>query len=54
MSQITIYLDLVKRMREAAAAEGVSQSKWIARLVEERLKDTWPEFERVRGLRTVN
>jgi hypothetical protein len=44
MSQITIYLepDLAQRMREAAEAEGISQSKWIARLVEERLDDMWP------------
>lgn len=44
MSQITIYLepDLAQRMREAAEAEDISQSKWIARLVEERLDDMWP------------
>lgn len=45
MSQLTIYLDaeLAEKARRAAAEEGVSQSKWIAALVRERLRDRWSE-----------
>ena len=45
MSQVTIYLDpdLAERAKEAAASQGLSQSKWIARLIEERLRTSWPE-----------
>lgn len=44
MSQVTIYLedDLAKKMRERAKGEGISQSQWIARLIEERLEHSWP------------
>lgn len=44
MSQVTIYLedDLAKRMRERAKGEGVSQSQWIAKLIEEKLEGSWP------------
>ena len=45
MSQVTIYLDpdLAERAREAAASQGLSQSKWIAQLIEARLRTSWPE-----------
>lgn len=45
MSQVTIYLepDLAEKARAAAEGAGVSQSKWIARLIEERLSSQWPE-----------
>jgi hypothetical protein len=45
MAQITFYADdeLAEAMKQAAAAEGVSVSKWIAALVRERTRDTWPE-----------
>lgn len=45
MSQVTIYLapDLAEKAKEAASSQGLSQSKWIARLIEERLNTTWPE-----------
>lgn len=44
MSQVTIYLEpeLAEKMRRAAESEGVSQSKWVAALVEERLAQRWP------------
>ena len=45
MGQITIYLEdaTEKKMRERAQAEKLSQSKWIARLIEEKTRDQWPE-----------
>lgn len=48
MSQVTIYLEpeLAERMRRAAEDEGVSQSKWVAALVEQRLALRWPESVR--------
>ena len=44
MGQVTIYLEdeLAKRMRQRAQGEGVSQSQWIARLIEEKLERSWP------------
>lgn len=45
MSQVTIYLpdELAERMRRAAESEGVSQSRWIARLIDARLARAWPQ-----------
>lgn len=45
MSQVTIYLEdsLARELRERAADQGVSQSQWIARLIEAELKASWPE-----------
>jgi hypothetical protein len=45
MGQITIYLDdqtevLVKA---AVRAAGVSQSKWVADVVRERVRNQWPD-----------
>jgi hypothetical protein len=45
MGQITIYLDdqtevLVKA---AVKAAGVSQSKWVAEVVRERVRSQWPD-----------
>lgn len=44
MSQVTIYLEdeLAKKMRERIKGEGVSQSQWIAKLIEEKLGHSWP------------
>ena len=43
--QVTIYLDdeTERRMRGAARSSGLSQSKWIARLIQHRTRETWPE-----------
>ena len=45
MGQVTIYLDdeTERRMRGAARSSGLSQSKWIARLIQNRTRETWPE-----------
>ena len=50
MAQVTIYLDddSDNRLKEAARAEGLSVSKWIARLIEEKTRGEWPSS--VRGL----
>lgn len=44
MSQITIYLpaELEQRMKASAKAMNLSQSKWIANLIEEKLRKEWP------------
>lgn len=44
MAQITIYLDDEhnRRLKSAAEAEGVSVSRWIAGLIEEKTRTEWP------------
>ena len=44
MSQVTIYLDEAseKLAKKAARGEGVSVSKWIAVLIQEKTQKTWP------------
>jgi hypothetical protein len=44
MAQITIYLDkdLEEKMRAYAKSLNMSQSKWIASLIRERLQSEWP------------
>lgn len=44
MSQVTIYLDdeLEKKMRKAAEAMNLSKSRWIAAIIEEKLRTDWP------------
>ncbi len=48
MGQITIYLDdqSEKRLKSAAASEGIPVSRWIARLVYEKTRTEWPESVR--------
>ncbi len=45
MGQITIYMDAEteSRMRSAAKASKQSQSKFITRLINEKLADQWPD-----------
>ncbi|WP_420630622.1 CopG family transcriptional regulator [Candidatus Leptofilum sp.] len=44
MAQITLYLDerLEARLRAAAQAANLSQSRWVANLIAEKLDDEWP------------
>jgi hypothetical protein len=44
MGQVTIYLEenIEKKMRVASKKAKLSQSKWIAGLIEEKLADEWP------------
>jgi hypothetical protein len=45
MGQITIYLDsdTEEQMRRHVKGKGLSQSKWIAGLIREKLQTEWPE-----------
>lgn len=45
MGQVTIYLDseVENRMRRVVKSSKLSQSKWIARLIEEKIRSDWPE-----------
>ena len=44
MAQVTLYLDeeTKKRVRKAAKAAGMSQSRWLAELVRQRTATEWP------------
>jgi hypothetical protein len=44
MAQITLYLedDLEARLRAAAKAANLSQSRWVANLIAEKLHHEWP------------
>jgi hypothetical protein len=44
MGQITLYLDseTESRMKAAAKAAGISQSKWITHLIRESAPGEWP------------
>ena len=48
MGQVTIYLDdeTEKLVQVAAESAGVSKSKWIAGLIQERAGNEWPAFVR--------
>lgn len=45
MGQVTIYLEnsLEEKMRMSAKTMQLSQSKWIANLIREKLHDEWPD-----------
>ena len=44
MGQVTLYLDpeTVERMKVAAKAAGVSQSRWVAELIRDKTATEWP------------
>jgi hypothetical protein len=44
MAQVTLYLDdeTRERMRKAAKAAGLSQSRWLAELVRQETASEWP------------
>jgi hypothetical protein len=44
LSQITLYLDdeTAARMKAAAGAEGLSQSKWVVKLIHQKTTGEWP------------
>ncbi|MCP3888600.1 MAG: CopG family transcriptional regulator [Desulfobulbaceae bacterium] len=45
MGQVTIYLDseTENKMKEAAKSGHLSVSKWVARIIEEKITTEWPE-----------
>ena len=48
MGQVTIYLEdnIEAKMRSAAKSMNISQSKWIANIIKEKVVDEWPESVR--------
>ncbi len=44
MGQVTLYLDreTEKKMKAAAGAAGVSNSRWVAGLIRDKTADEWP------------
>jgi hypothetical protein len=48
VGQITIYLDdeTERKMKRTVEAQHISQSKWIARLIRDRLREEWPDSVR--------
>ena len=67
MAQVTLYLDdeTKERMRRAAKAAGMSQSRWLAELVRQgtvnewpaevrELAGAWPDFPEARELRRTS
>ena len=45
MGQVTIYLDeeTEGKMRAAAKAMRMSKSKWVAKIIQEKISDVWPD-----------
>jgi hypothetical protein len=45
VGQITIYIDseIEKKMRAVVKSTRLSQSKWIANLIEEKIRNSWPQ-----------
>jgi hypothetical protein len=45
MGQVTIYLEeeTEKKMIEAAKSSQLSKSKWIAKLIQEKVANEWPK-----------
>ena len=45
MAQVTLYLDekTAERVKTAAKQAGLSRSRWLARLVQERTATEWPQ-----------
>ncbi len=45
MGQVTIYLeeDIEQKMVEAAKSSHLSKSKWIAKLIHEKVANEWPQ-----------
>ena len=45
MRQVTIYLEdeIESKMVEAARSAHLSKSKWIAKLVQEKIANEWPQ-----------
>jgi len=45
MGQVTIYLEdeIESKMIEAAKSAQLSKSKWIAKLVQEKIANEWPQ-----------
>ena len=44
MAQVTLYLDeeTAAKLKAAAKASGLSQSKWVAKMIRQKVADEWP------------
>lgn len=44
MAQVTLYLDeeTAAKLKTAARTSGLSQSKWVAKVIREKVADEWP------------
>ena len=45
MGQVTIYLDpeTERKMNKMVKKSGISKSRWIANLIQEKTADSWPD-----------
>ena len=45
MGQVTIYLDsrTEERLNKAIEKTGISKSKWISEIIQEKISTSWPE-----------
>lgn len=45
MSQVTIYLEeeIEQKMKLAAQSANLSKSKWIAKLIQDKVTNEWPQ-----------
>jgi hypothetical protein len=48
VARVTLYLDeeTAERMKQAARASGLSQSRWLAEIVREKTLRQWPDAVR--------
>ena len=52
MGQVTIYLpqDTENKIKKAAKSSRLSVSKWVARIIEEKISNEWsPDFSKLAG-----
>jgi Family of unknown function (DUF6364) len=44
MAQVTLYLDeeTAAKLKAAAKASGLSQSKWVTKMIRQKVADEWP------------
>ena len=44
MAQVTLYLDeeTAAKLKAAAKASGLSQSKWVTKMIRQKVADAWP------------
>lgn len=44
MAQVNLYLDedTARKLKAVAKASGLSQSKWVTKVIRERVSDEWP------------
>lgn len=45
MGHVTLYLedDVARKMRDAAKSMNISQRRWVAELIKEKISNEWPD-----------